>query len=104
MGKAENKVEGYLVTQAEKRGYLCWKFTSPGTDGVADRLLIGKGYVIFVECKSEVGSVRKLQKHMLEEVGKRGAYQCVANTRDKVDILLTWLDSRKTRKNIPLPF
>ena len=50
MGKAEGYVEDYLIKQAKAHNHLCFKFISPGIDGVPDRILIGNGKTIFIEC------------------------------------------------------
>ena len=41
----EAKIEKYLTTQVQRLGYMCLKFTSPGTRAVPDRIIIGKGQV-----------------------------------------------------------
>ena len=39
MGKPESTVEKYLKKEANKLGFLCFKFTS-GNNGVPDRIII----------------------------------------------------------------
>ena len=69
----EKAIEKELVNQIKKICGLCWKFTSPGVDGVPDRLaLLAKGKVAFVECKAPGKTLRPLQikrKRQLEELG-----------------------------------
>ena len=47
----ERDVERYLIKECENRGWLCWKFVSPGRRGVPDRIVIRTGAVAFVEVK-----------------------------------------------------
>ena len=87
MGKAENKVEGYLKDQAEANGFLIYKFMS-GHDGVPDRLLIGHGHTALIETKAPDGRLRPLQKAVIERMDDHGAEIYVAYTREQVDKLL----------------
>ena len=85
MGKPEAQVENYLLSQALQHQCLCYKFTSPGTRGVPDRIIIGKGHTVFVETKSEVGTLRKQQEFRINDMRKHGADVRVLNTRQAVD-------------------
>ena len=71
----EREVERRLVTAVKKRGVLAPKFTSPGLDGVPDRLvLLPDGRLAFVEVKAPGQKMRPLQllrKRQLEELGFR---------------------------------
>ena len=70
----ESYIEGYLVRKVKEQGGLCYKFTSPGNPGVPDRLIITPGgRVIFVELKTDVGRLAKIQKWQRGEMEKRGA-------------------------------
>lgn len=94
MGKAENYVESYLIDQAKKHNYLCFKFVSPGIDGVPDRILIGDGNVIFVECKSKTGKLSKQQEKRIREMKQAGATVQVWNTREKIDNYFNTLEQK----------
>lgn len=85
----ESVVERYLKNRCEVEGFLCYKFTSPGTDGVPDRVLIGHGVVVFVELKAPGETPRKLQLHTFEEMRKHGAAVYVVDTKELVDELLS---------------
>lgn len=85
----ESVVERYLKKRCEAEGFLCYKFTSPGTDGVPDRVLIGHGLTVFVELKSPGEKPRKLQVHTFEEMRKHGAIVYVVDTKELVDELLS---------------
>ena len=69
----EKMIESRLVQEVQSRGVLCWKFTSPGTDGVPDRIvLMPGGKIAFVEVKAPGEKMRALQirrKQQLERVG-----------------------------------
>ena len=69
----EREIERKLVNAVKKQGGLCWKFTSPGTAGVPDRIvLMPKGRIAFVETKAPGETMRPLQekrKRQLESLG-----------------------------------
>ena len=70
----ESYIESYLVRKVKEHGGLCYKFVSPGNPGVPDRLIITPtGKIIFVELKTEVGRLAKVQKWQRSEMEKRGA-------------------------------
>ena len=85
----ESVVEKYLKKRCEAEGFLCYKFTSPGTDGVPDRVLIGHGMTVFVELKAPGEKPRKLQIHTFEEMRKHGATVYVVDTKEGVNELLS---------------
>ena len=49
----EKEIEKYLVVQCKRRGWLPYKFTSPGRRSVPDRVIVlsPSGLVVFVELK-----------------------------------------------------
>lgn len=70
----ESTIEARLVREVKKRGGLCYKFTSPGNPGVPDRIVILPGGItVYVELKTEIGRLAKIQKWQIEELRKRGA-------------------------------
>lgn len=85
MGKPEGIIEGYLERKAKANGFLCYKFISYGTRGVPDRVLIGNGKTIFVECKAPEGRLRKQQEIRIREMRKHGALVEILYTRQQVD-------------------
>lgn len=88
MGKSEGKIEDYLLAQACRNGCLCYKFTSPGTNGVPDRVIfIPPNKTIFVEVKAPEGHLRPLQKIMIKNMVRHGAVVFVTYTKPAVDIL-----------------
>ena len=69
----EKQIEKKLVEAVKKAGGLAPKFTSPGFDGVPDRIiLLPGGHMGFAELKSPGKAMRPLQmrrKRQLEELG-----------------------------------
>ena len=58
----ESFIEEKLTKAVKQNGGLCWKFTSPGTAGVPDRIiLMPKGRIAFVEVKAPGEKPRPLQ-------------------------------------------
>lgn len=70
----ESQIEARLVHGVKARGGLCLKFTSPGSPGVPDRIVITpNGRVCFVELKTETGRLTKIQQWTIREMRDRGA-------------------------------
>lgn len=69
----EKQIENKLRQAVKNIGGLSLKFTSPGFDGVPDRLiLIPGGHFAFIELKSPGKTMRPLQvqrKRQLEQLG-----------------------------------
>lgn len=81
----ESTIEARLVREVKKRGGLCYKFTSPGNPGVPDRIVIlPGGTTVYVELKTEIGRLAKIQKWQIEELRKRGADVRVLKGMDQV--------------------
>ncbi|MCI5924659.1 MAG: VRR-NUC domain-containing protein [Oscillospiraceae bacterium] len=70
----ESVIETRLRNGVKAMGGICWKFVSPGTAGVPDRLIIlPGGKMIFVELKSDTGRTLDIQKHRITELRNIGA-------------------------------
>lgn len=70
----ESEIEARLVRLVKGMGGLCLKFVSPGCAGVPDRIVIlPGGRVVFVELKTEFGSLRNLQRYFIGELRDCGA-------------------------------
>jgi hypothetical protein len=69
----EKTIEKKLRAAAESRGGIAPKFTSPGMDGMPDRLiLLPGGHMAFAEVKAPGKTLRPLQvrrKRQLESLG-----------------------------------
>lgn len=58
----EREIENKLVDAVKAQGGVCWKFVSPSTAGVPDRIiLMPMGRIAFVEIKAPGERPRKLQ-------------------------------------------
>lgn len=88
MGKQEGIIEDYLINQAKKNKMLCYKFVSPGENGVPDRIVIYNGYVVFVELKKPGEDARPLQKAVIKKMKSRGAEVHVIDSKPLVDKLM----------------
>lgn len=84
----ERDVERYLIKECERRGWLCWKFVSPGRRGVPDRIVIRPGSVAFVEVKRKGGRVSPLQIRRIEELTRRGVAARVVETKGEIDEMI----------------
>ena len=70
----EKQIERHLVEGVKKLGGLCYKFVSPGMQGVPDRLIItAQGRIIFAELKTERGVLSKIQQYVIEQMRLRHA-------------------------------
>ena len=69
----EAKIEKSMVSRVSGLGGLCWKWVSPGTNGVPDRIILFPGgRIIFCELKAPGEKPRPLQlyrKKQLEGLG-----------------------------------
>ena len=89
----EASIEKRLVDGVKNLGGLCLKFVSPSMAGVPDRLIItATGEVIFVELKTEVGRLSKIQKLVIGEMRKRGADVRVVKGLAEVKALLAEIE------------
>ena len=69
----ESYIESQLVRRIRAAGGLCYKWVSPGCDGVPDRIVIlPGGRVIFVELKTETGWLSKIQQYTHMTMRERG--------------------------------
>ena len=69
----EKNIETALVRATRNRGGICPKFTSPGMDGVPDRLvLLPGGHMGFVEVKAPGEKPRPLQVHRHRQLRRLG--------------------------------
>lgn len=65
----ESRVEKWLGDQLRPMGFLYWKFVSPCSPGVPDRVLIcPDGAVVWVELKTETGRLSRQQQVRIHEL------------------------------------
>ena len=90
----ERDVERYLIKECEKRGWLCWKFVSPGRRGVPDRIVIRPGAVAGVEVKRKGGRVSPLQIRRIEELIRLVIPARVVKTKGEIDEMIREWEGR----------
>lgn len=88
MTTPEGTIEKHLLKQCKALKFMCLKFTSPGNNGVPDRVVIANGQTVFIELKRPGAGPRRLQREVIAEMRSHGAAVHVANTIDQVDDLL----------------
>ena len=83
----EKSVECRLVKRVEKLGGKAYKFVSPGSIGVPDRMVcLPGGRVIFVETKRpKDGKLSKIQNYRIKELQDLGCQVEVINTTQMVE-------------------
>lgn len=85
----ESKVEEKLRTEAKRRGGWAVKFTSPGLDGVPDRLvLFPGGRLAFVEVKAPGKEMRPLQERRADQLRALGFQVYCLDCMEKIGGIL----------------
>lgn len=85
----EKAIEQKLVQAVKKVGGLAIKFTSPGLDGMPDRLVIlPMGYVAFVEVKAPGVKPRPLQVKRHELLRRLGCRVFVLDDEKQISELM----------------
>lgn len=84
----ERDIEKKLAALVRALGGLCYKFVSPGNDGVPDRILITpEGEVWFAELKTETGRLSPRQKYQIDRLHRQGC---------NVLVLRGWEETERT--------
>lgn len=69
----EAQIENKMLQMVRKRGGAFYKFISPSNPGVPDRILIAPGgRVVFVELKTNIGRLAKIQKWQIANMRELG--------------------------------
>lgn len=69
----EKDIEAVLVREVKRMGGRAYKWTSPGNDGVPDRIVIlPNRNPIFVELKTEKGKLSELQRVQIRRLRELG--------------------------------
>ena len=80
----EKDIEARLKQVVELNGGLFYKFTSPGNDGVPDRIaVLPDGQVWFIELKTEKGTTTAIQEWQIARLRERGANVAVLHGLDE---------------------
>ncbi len=90
----EKSIETRLREKTKKLGGVAFKFTSPGTDGVPDRLVcLPTGRMYLVETKSPTGRLRKTQKVVRDLLATMGITVHLVTTYEQLDEFFKTIDS-----------
>jgi len=85
----EREIERRLKNEVEKAGGLCLKFTSPGFDGVPDRIILfPKGKITFIELKAPGEKPRPLQTARIEKLRDYGFRVEVLDSKEEIGELV----------------
>ena len=84
----EHKIEQYLVDSIKAMGGICYKFISPGNNGVPDRIVLFKGQICFIELKDHGRHPRLLQVHEMDRIESQGFTCMVIDSKEQVDMLI----------------
>ena len=85
----ERDIERYLVRRAVEHGGKASKWVSPGHVGVADRIVLLPGGVVwFVELKTATGRLSPWQKLFAADLRRMGMNYIVIRSKEDVDELL----------------
>ena len=69
----EKDIEKLFRDEIKKAGGKAYKFTSPGNDGVPDRIvMLPDGRIVFVELKTDTGKLSRLQELQTRQIAELG--------------------------------
>ena len=89
----EKNIETALVRATRNRGGMCPKFTSPGMDGMPDRLvLLQHGRFGFVEVKAPGKKPRALQAYRHSQLRKLGFKTFVLDGTKQIEGILNEIE------------
>lgn len=90
----EKDIEAKLVSVVRASGGVCWKFVSPGTAGVPDRIvLMRSGRIGFVEVKAPGEKPRPLQKLRIKTLKKLGFRVYVLDSVEQIGGIINEIQS-----------
>ena len=96
----EKQIERHLIEGVKKLGGLCYKFVSPGTQGVPDRIIItAQGRTIFAELKTSKGVLSAIQKYVIGQMLLRNADVRVLYGLEQVKELLAEIELDNYRED-----
>lgn len=92
----EREIEKKLVDGIRRLGGRAYKWVSPGSNGVPDRIIVMPGgRILFVELKTSTGVVSKLQKMQIRMLSQMGCEVRVVFGMDGVQDLLDRLTAER---------
>jgi len=72
----ESDIERKVAAYCKKNGLLTYKFVSPSSRGVPDRIIMGRDRILFLELKQPNKKPTALQEHEINRIN-----QHICNTR-----------------------
>lgn len=84
----ESKIERYLVSEVKKHDGECYKWVSPGNNAVPDRIVLINSQIWFIETKSTIGKLRKLQDYVRKIIMKHTPNYLVISSKEEVDTFI----------------
>lgn len=98
MKKLEKRIEQMLVDKVKARGGRAYKFTSPGMEGVPDRIIVlpeetFDPHIIMVETKAPGEKLRPRQEQEIQTLRSLGVTVFVIDQQEQVEELLEWLSN-----------
>lgn len=85
----EKETEQKLVREVKKLGGICPKFTSPGTDGMPDRIiLLPEGKMAFAELKAPGKKPRVMQLKRIKQLKDLGFKCFVIDRPEQIEEIL----------------
>lgn len=91
----ESVIEDYLRNQLMLAGGWCPKWSSPGNNGVPDRICFLNGNVVFVELKRPGGKPRADQVDVHKRMALRGVGVLVIDSKKQVDELIVMMKAKE---------
>jgi hypothetical protein len=88
--KTESQIEAAACKWAKEQGWLMYKFTSPASRSVPDRICIGPRGVVFIEMKRPGGKLTAGQAREIEKLRKAGAEVHICYSVQDVKEALTY--------------
>ena len=97
--KTEKQLQDYTKKQAKLHGIGYYKLHCVGQTGFPDVLLTYKGYCIFIELKTPVGTSRlsERQCRVLNQLTDQDMETYVIDQPEQIDTLIAKLTNRKSR-------
>lgn len=93
----EKLLEKKLKKEVEKLGGLCLKFTSPGYNGVPDRVILLAGGVFWAELKSDDAQLSSRQQFVRKEFGKKGHFIFIIRNEETLNDFLNFISKGNYR-------
>lgn len=87
----EKYLEKRLRAECGKLNARCYKWVSPGVNGVPDRIVIHQGGTWFVEVKTKGNKPTKLQQQRHAEIREAGGAVLVIDTVTKLTAFIDYL-------------